>query len=49
MFGNEIIISIKLKIMCKMACEWYNSNIKDVDGFFVLWLEKFMQLEEREN
>jgi len=27
----------------------YNLNIKDVDGFFVLWLEKFMQLEEREN
>lgn len=48
MFGNEIIISIKLKIMCKMACEWYNSNIKDVD-VFVLWLEKLMQLEEREN
>lgn len=38
----------KLKIMCKMACEWYNSNIKDVD-VFVLWLEKLMQLEEREN
>ena len=27
----------------------YNVNIKDVDGFFVLWLEKLMQLEEREN
>ena len=26
----------------------YNSNIKDVD-VFVLWLEKLMQLEEREN
>ena len=38
----------KLKIMCKMACELYNSNIKDVD-VFVLWLEKLMQLEEREN
>ena len=27
----------------------YNLNIKDVDDFFVLWLEKLMQLEEREN
>lgn len=27
----------------------YNSNIKDVDVFSVLWLEKLMQLEEREN
>lgn len=27
----------------------YNLNIKDVDGFFVLWLEKLMQLEEKEN
>jgi|GEM_PF-3481765 hypothetical protein len=26
----------------------YNLNIKDVD-VFVLWLEKLMQLEEREN
>ena len=26
----------------------YNSNIKDVD-VFVLWLEKLMPLEEREN
>ena len=27
----------------------YNLNIKDVDVFSVLWLEKLMQLEEREN
>ena len=29
--------------------KWYNLNTKDVDGFFVLWLEKLMQLEEKEN
>ena len=45
----EIIISIKLKIIYKMACEWYNFKTKDVDGFFVLWLEKLMRLEGKEN
>lgn len=48
-FGNEIIITIKLKIIYIMACERYNLNVKDVDVFFVLWLEKLMQSEGKEN
>ena len=32
-----------------MACERYNLNVKDVDVFFVLWLEKLMQSEGKEN